>query len=213
MTKDLYNDKVVMLQHEPGDTNFVDKHEDNVKHFFSLPDLNKHEVHIELSKTKPFIFTESAWRPESHTQAENRILRVMYKQPKPKIVRENRYYVKADMVGLDLPRSFKFRTKREGIKYWSRRPVILRSAKQCSATSPYARMMMYAKSFNFESQFRVAKVKEGVNQGDFLVINPRSTKDNSEGQLIVQKVKSRSNDAENKFDIVFPEMKFEAPDA
>lgn len=131
-------------------------HEENAKRFFAVdpalePDkMSIMHVHLEtlklgapmkfdLSGFEKLVFTSMPWSPASHMQSQSRIMRTLPKQKKPKIVRWNRYYVRHDMVGLtDLPSSFKFRTKREAIKYWSRSPIILQGAKQCAATSPFA---------------------------------------------------------------------------
>lgn len=77
------------------------------------------------------IITNLNWRLGNSMQAESRLNR---KPPsKPKIIRNGRYYTMADLDCTDLPRCFKFNTRRAAKKFFNKGPIIFKSAKQFSS--------------------------------------------------------------------------------
>lgn len=77
------------------------------------------------------IITDLSWRPGSTIQSESRLNRKP--PPKPKIIRNGRYYTMADLDCTDLPRCFKFKNRRTAMKFFSKGPLIMKSSKQFSS--------------------------------------------------------------------------------
>ncbi len=77
------------------------------------------------------IITDLNWRPGSTMQSESRLNRKP--PPKPKIIRNGRYYTMATLDCTDLPRCFKFKNRRTAMKFFSKGPLIMKSSKQFSS--------------------------------------------------------------------------------
>lgn len=83
---------------------------------------------------EPLALGSLSWSPSSNFQGLGRIRRSLVPQPRSKIVRNGRHYMRVDMVDrINVPLSLKFRTKREALKYFMKPVQYMRSIKQFNA--------------------------------------------------------------------------------
>lgn len=215
-----------------------DPHEENAKKFFAVDPTGKDTdhtsvimVHADLDaklaellkkskgfEVKPLVFMDLDWKPDSNFQSRNRIMRTLHVKQKPRIIRSGRYYIRWDMVGIDLPQSFKFRTKRAALKYWWRSPLILRSAKQINATSDYKHLrILGTQTGRISSRDPVMEARQFAADYSNSIANELNIFDEvkggvKRGELIVHVAKARTGKSKFTMNMDFSDMRIKDPD-